>query len=108
LAYDLDPALLLRRARSLAGLTQRELARRAATSQSVVARIERGQTSPSAATLARVLAAAGFELRAELVPRPVPGTHVLEDMARILALTPEDRLREMHNLSRFEVSARRA
>ena len=54
---------LLRRARTGAALSQRELARRAGTAQSVVARIERGQTSPTWATLQRLLGAAGCELR---------------------------------------------
>ena len=54
---------LLRRARARATLSQRELARRAGTAQSVVARIERGQTSPTWATLQRLLRAAGCELR---------------------------------------------
>lgn len=104
----LDPALLVAEARSRAGCTQRELARRAGTSQSVVARIEAGQTQPGSETLRRLLAAAGFELRAELVPLPVDETHMLEDVARILTLTPEQRLREVGNVSRFESAARRA
>ena len=102
----LDPALLVREARSRAGLSQRELALRAGTSQSVVARIEAGQTGPGTETLSRLLAAAGFELRAELVPAPVVATHMLEDVSRILALTPEQRLREVGNVSRFESAAR--
>ena len=97
---------ILREARLRAGLSQRELARRAATSQSVVARIEQGRSDPSTATLARLLAAAGFELRAELVPIAVADPHVLDDVARILALTPEERLREVRNVSRFEAAAR--
>jgi transcriptional regulator with XRE-family HTH domain len=108
MAPDLDPSQLVREARSRAGLTQRELARRAGTSQSVVARIEGGHTRPGSDTLGRLLAAAGFELRAELVPRPVLGTHMLEDVDRILALTPEQRLLEVRNVSRFEAAARRA
>jgi len=103
-----DPASLLRAARRRAGLTQRALARRAGTSQSVVARIEQGRTDPSSATLARLLAAAGFELRAELAPLPVAETHMLEDVPRILALSPEERLLEVRNVSRFEAAARRA
>jgi transcriptional regulator with XRE-family HTH domain len=99
---------LLREARSRAGLTQRELARRAGTSQSVVARIEQGRTDPGTATLARLLAAAGFELRTELTPLPVVDTHMLEDVNRILLLTPEERLVEIRNVSRFEAAARRA
>ena len=68
--FPLDPALLVREARSRAGLSQRELALRARTSQSVVARIEAGQTQPGSETLSRLLEAAGFELRAELVQLP--------------------------------------
>ena len=104
---DWDPGRLLGTARRRAALTQRQLARRAGTSQSVVARIEQGQTDPSTANLARLLAAAGFELRAELCLAPVADTHMLEDVARILALTPEERLREVRNVSRFESAARR-
>jgi transcriptional regulator with XRE-family HTH domain len=56
---------LLKEARDRAGLTQRELARRAGTSQAMVARIERGQQSPSVATLERLVRACGLELRVE-------------------------------------------
>lgn len=103
-----DTAALVRLARRRAGLTQRELARRAGTAQSVVARIESGRTSPAADTLARLLAAAGFEARTELAPLAVPGSHMLDDVARILRLTPEDRLRELANVDRFVAAARRA
>ena len=58
-----------------------------------MARVETGQTQPGSETLTRLLAAAGFELRAELVPLPVIESHMLDDVARILALTPEQRLR---------------
>jgi len=98
---------LLRDARLRAGLTQRQLAQRAETSQSVVARIEQGRADPSTATLTRLLAAAGFELRAELTPMAVADTHMLDDVGRILALTPEARLLEVRNVSRFEAAARR-
>ncbi|MEN8145268.1 MAG: helix-turn-helix domain-containing protein [Gemmatimonadota bacterium] len=107
MSTNLNPSRVLRTARRRAGLTQRELARRAETAQSVVARIELGQTSPSVATLSRLLAATGFELRAALAPRPVADSHMLNDVARILSLTPEDRLLEARNLSRFETAARR-
>lgn len=58
----LDPSALLKRARKRAGLSQRALARRADTSQSVVARIELGTTSPTVSTLNRLLAAADQEV----------------------------------------------
>jgi uncharacterized protein len=53
---------LLRSARRSAGLTQHALARRAGTSQSAVARYESGASTPSLATLQRLLAATGQEL----------------------------------------------
>jgi len=99
---------ILREARLRAGLTQRELARRARTSQSVIARIEQGRSDPSTATLARLLAAAGFELRTQLIPIAVTGSHMLDDVERILSLTPEERLLEVRNVNRFEAAARRA
>jgi hypothetical protein len=98
---------LVREARERAKLSQRELARRAGTSQSVVARIERGQASPSSATLERLLRKAGFELHVELRPRRPTASHMLADAARILRLTPEQRLREVRNASRFISAARR-
>jgi transcriptional regulator with XRE-family HTH domain len=60
---------LLEEARTRAALTQRELAKRAGTAQSVVARVERGQTSPTLDTLTRLLAATGFSIDMELVPQ---------------------------------------
>jgi predicted transcriptional regulator len=99
---------LLLHARTSAGLAQRDLAARARTSQSVVARIEGGQTNPSLQTLDRLLAAAGFELRRTLTLTPVVHSHMLADSARILRLSPVDRLREVANVSRFISGARRA
>ncbi len=104
---QLDPQGLVREARTRAGLSQRELARRAGTAQSVVARIELGHTDPSAGTLAKLLAAAGFELNSRLTPCPTADTHMLDDVERILRLTPEERLQEVANLSRFVAEARR-
>ncbi len=101
-------ANLLREARLRANLSQRQLAERARTSQSVIARIERGQTSPSWETLTRLLGAAGFDLAVALELKPVAGSHMLDDVARILALTPEDRLAELANVSRLAVAATRA
>jgi transcriptional regulator with XRE-family HTH domain len=63
-----DISSLLAEARLRAGLSQRELARRAGTSQSAIARLEAGAASPTLATLERLLTSAGFALRAELVP----------------------------------------
>lgn len=63
---------LIRTARRQAGLTQQALAARAATSQAAVSAYESGRRSPSVDTLARILDAAGFELRMRLAQ---PDTH---------------------------------
>jgi predicted nucleotidyltransferase/DNA-binding XRE family transcriptional regulator len=59
-------AATLRDARSRAGLTQMELARRAGITQSVVSAYESGHRQPSLPTLSSLVAAAGFELRLQL------------------------------------------
>ena|SRR3974390_3223755 len=98
---------LLATARRSAGLTQRELARRARTAQSVVARVENGLASPSWNTLRRLLSCAGFDLHATLIPRARRRSHMLADVPRILRLTPEQRLLELRNAARLIESARR-
>lgn len=100
-------ASLVRIARGRANLSQRELARRAHTAQSVVARIELGDVSPTVETLERLLAAAGFDLSAHLEPKPVLDRHALDDVPRILRLTPEERLDEVRNVSRLLAHATR-
>jgi uncharacterized protein len=57
-----DTAELLQEARRSAGLTQAELARRAGTSQAMVARYETGIASPTVRTLQRLLRAADRDL----------------------------------------------
>ena len=99
-------ARLLSSARGAAGLTQRALARRARTSQSVIARIESGATSPSWKTLEHLLKHAGFDLQASLTMRPRGHSHMLDDVARILKLSPQERLLELRNAARLFASAR--
>ena len=102
----LHSSKLLQVARERAGLTQRQLARKARTAQSVVARIELGETSPSWSTLARLLKAAGFILSGGL-RRISVDPQLLDDVPRILALSPEQRLLEIAQVSRFLSVARR-
>jgi len=59
---------LIRLARQQAGLSQRQLALRAKTSQGAIAAIEGGRRSPSLDNLARIIRAAGFDLRIRLEP----------------------------------------
>jgi transcriptional regulator with XRE-family HTH domain len=56
-------------ARLEAGLTQRQLARRAETSASTLASYESGRREPRLSTLARLLDAAGMELRMTFDPK---------------------------------------
>lgn len=65
----MDTAALIREARERAGLTIRQLARRADTSHSAIAAYESGAKVPNPATLDRIIEACGFGLKKELVPR---------------------------------------
>lgn len=99
------PAALLREARHRSGLSQRALGELAATTQSVIARIELGMSIPSWSTLERLVTAAGFTLESRLAPIGAERSHMLADVTRILSLTPEERLTEVANLSGFLASA---
>jgi len=82
---------LLRDARRRHGLTQRQLAIRARTSQAAISRIERDVVSPSVATLAELLWM--MNERLDLNATPVEwGFDATLNQAR-LALSPEDRVR---------------
>ena len=59
---------LVREARKRAALTQRELAERAGTTQSAVARLESGRTSPSLEQVQRLMRLCGYDLLVELAP----------------------------------------
>ena len=58
----MEACAVLRDARSRAGLSQSELARRAGVPQSVVSEYEAGKRQPALPTLARLVAATGHEL----------------------------------------------
>ena len=55
-------------ARSHAGLTQAELAKRMGTTQSVIARLEAGKSKPSTSTLEKLAKATGTKLRISFEP----------------------------------------
>lgn len=58
------------KARTKAGLTQKQLAQRMNTTQAVIARLESGRVKPSTRTLERVAEATGTRLRISFDDRP--------------------------------------
>jgi len=68
LEEEFSIASTLIRARTEAGLTQEELARRMNTTQSVIARIEGGRVKPSSRTLQRFARATGMRMKITFVP----------------------------------------
>lgn len=84
--------VLLKSARTRAGLTQRSLAARAGVPQSTVGRIETGAIEPRIDTLLKLLHASGHDL--ELGRRLGEGVDRAQIRER-LALTPRQRLEEL-------------
>jgi transcriptional regulator with XRE-family HTH domain len=58
---------LVREVRKRAGLTQAQLAERTGTTQSAIARLERGQGRPTLERLSRIAEACGLELQVRIV-----------------------------------------
>ena len=107
---------VLREARRLSGLSQRELAVRAGTSQPAIARIESGLGSPNLATLERLVSAAGYDLKLGLVPR-APADPVVDRYKRDVDRTllrenlkksVDQRLRSLVELQETAAEVRRA
>ncbi len=84
-------ASLIRVARRQKHLSQRELARRAGTSQAAIAAYEGGRRSPTVETLARIIRATGLDLRIALVE---PDDHD-EWLARYEASLPREIVEEI-------------
>lgn len=83
---------LLRTARRRHGLTQRQLAIRARTSQAAISRIERDVVSPTIATISDLLRLMNEELVLEA--REVDWGHDVTLIRRNLAMSVDDRLRQ--------------
>ena len=75
---------LIRRARRRAGLTQRQLARRAETSHTTLAAYETGAKVPRVDTLERILQATGYVPDVSLRPRADPSPTAREAKGREL------------------------
>jgi len=82
---------LIREARKRPALTQRELAERAGTTQSAIARLESGRVDPGFERVRTLMRLCGFNLLVALDPwddGPGPGIRLLE-------MSPEQRLEYM-------------
>jgi transcriptional regulator with XRE-family HTH domain len=90
---------LLRSARRRHGLTQRQLAARARTSQAAISRIERDVVSPAVATLAELLRLMNEEL--VLDAREVDWGHDVTLVRRNLELSVEGRMQQGLEWSRL-------
>jgi len=107
---------LVHAARTGASLSQRALAELAGTTQAVIARTESGASEPSVATVRKLLSAAGFELRLEVIERP-PADPVIERYKRDvdqsllienLRKTPEQRVQGLVAMARLTAEMGRA
>ncbi len=94
---------LLRQARQRAGLTQAQLAERAAVTQPVVSRAEAVSANPRVATLDRLLRAAGARLELSAPEVGVPEVDEGQLLAH-LRMTPAERIR-VHDASKRNLDA---
>jgi predicted nucleotidyltransferase/DNA-binding XRE family transcriptional regulator len=81
----MSPADIIKQARRAAGISQRELAVRAGTSQPAIARYESGRAVPAIDTLERLLRSCGSNLVLEAQATDAPaGPRPLSPLARLL------------------------
>ncbi len=100
---------LIKEARLRAGLTQRELGTRLAKAQSVIARWERDEVSPSLETLREVVRACGFDLTFFMSKFDDSNVTIIDQHLR---MTPAERFADLIARVRFheqreKVKARR-
>ena len=88
---------LIREARRRAALTQAELAARAATSQSGIARWESGRTAVSLDDVIRLVRLCGFDLEVMLLPRDDSD---IAQARRLAGLSGQERLDRHARLAR--------
>ena len=96
---------LIREARRRAGITQRELADRLDTTQSAIARLERGGTEPSYERVAEAVRACGMDLVPQLLRADDADWSVASTN---LAVGPDARVRRHQAALRFALAGRRA
>lgn len=88
----MNAAQIILEARRRAGLTQAQLAELVETTQSAVARWERGKVEPSFSTLRRVVAACGLDLTIAIRDHDPDQSTLLEAN---LTLSPEQRFDQL-------------
>ena len=101
----MSSATLIRQARKRANLTQAELAAKVATTQSAVARWERGASHPSVERLQSLVEACGLELQVGLTPRD---DDEIAALRRNLALSVDERVERVVQVHRFVQAGRAA
>lgn len=102
-----SPAAVLREARSTAGLSQRQLAMRADSTQAVIARIESGAVAPNWETLTRLLRETGHDVELRVHATAVVAPEWMDEVHRIRAMPAAARLAEVGHLAAFVSGARR-
>lgn len=101
-----DAAKLIRRTRESRGLSQKQLAVRAGSTQTAISRLERGQRSPTVRTLRRLLVVMGEDLT--LASRPLEGTHDPAHLRAEQKLSPAQRLTRALEWMRLNAQLREA
>jgi len=96
---------LVKEARRRAGLTQVQLAEKAGTTQSAIARLESGRTDPTFGQLQKLLKACGFRLDVAL--DPYDDSDIAQAEASLRRPT-KDRVEYMYDGIRFGLDLRRA
>ncbi len=94
---------LVKLVRLRAGLTQAELAARCDTTQSAIARIERGASEPSMARVEAIARECGFDITIAVTPID---QNEEETLRRNLQMTPDERVQRIAHAGRFIIAAR--
>lgn len=87
---------LVREARKRAAITQRELAERAGTTQSAIARLESGRTRPAFEAVERMLRLCGFALHIQIVPYDDSDLIQARKLSKLSPQQRMDRLKALH------------
>ena len=90
---------MIREARKRAGLTQAELAARVRTTQSSIARLERGATTPTFERITELVRACGFDLSVRMTP--TDDDHDWGLLHQNLRLSPTQRIEKAKKALRF-------